>query len=300
MILPILAVILLILLLIGLFFAKIIVYPKRFGVQESYDIEKNNQKLIEDEYQSWAREEINISSRFGYSLAGIYFPIPGSKRCVVLSHGITYTRYGSVKYMSIFRKLGFNILIYDLRYHGSSGGKNTTFGFYEKHDLATLFDWLEEREGPDIVIGTHGESMGAAISLQHAAIDSRVAFVVEDCSYSDLPGQIAYRLKVEYHLGRFPALYLASLGCKILTGIYFHQVSPLQDVARINVPVLFIHGAEDDYIPPGMARKLYEAKVQGARQLYLAPQAAHAEAYWKNQDEYSQIVEQFLIVNKII
>ena len=147
MILPVLAIILLVLLLIGLMFARIVVYPKRFGVQETYNIEKDNQKLVEAEYQSWEKEEFNIPSRFGYSLACIYFPIQGSKRCVVLSHGITYTRYGSVKYMGIFRKLGFNILIYDLRHHGNSGGKNTTFGFYEKHDLATLFDWLEQREG---------------------------------------------------------------------------------------------------------------------------------------------------------
>ncbi len=300
MILPVLAIILLVLLLIGLMFARIVVYPKRFGVQETYNIEKDNQKLVEAEYQSWEKEEFNIPSRFGYSLACIYFPIQGSKRCVVLSHGITYTRYGSVKYMGIFRKLGFNILIYDLRHHGNSGGKNTTFGFYEKYDLATLFDWLEKREGQGILIGTHGESMGAAISLQHAAIDPRVAFVVEDCSYSDMPAQIAYRLKVEYHLGRFPFFYLASLGCKILTGMYFHQVSPLRDVAMIGAPVLFIHGAEDDYIPPTMAKKLCEAKVKGVRQLYLAPNAAHAEAYWKNQAEYSQIVQQFIIVNKII
>jgi hypothetical protein len=49
-----------------------------------------------------------------------------------------------------------------------------------------------------------------------------------------------------------------------------------------------------------MAEKLYEAKINGARQLYLAPQAGHAEAYWKNQVEYTQIVQQFLIDNKII
>ena len=300
MILPILGIILVLLLLIGLMFARIVVYPRRFGVEESYNIEKDNGKLVEAEYQSWEKEEFNLPSRFGYSLACIYFPIQGSKRCVVLSHGITYTRYGSVKYMKIFRQLGFNILIYDLRHHGNSGGKNTTFGFYEKYDLATLFDWLEQREGQGILIGTHGESMGAAISLQHAAMDPRVAFVVEDCGYSDLPGQIAYRLKVQYHLGRFPVFYLASLGSKILTGMYFHQVSPLRDVARISAPVLFIHGAEDDYIPPSMAEKLYEAKINGARQLYLAPQAAHAEAYWKNQAEYTQIVQQFLIDNKII
>lgn len=64
-------------------------------------------------------------------------------------------------------------MIYDLRHHGDSGGPNTTFGYYEKEDFKTIVDWVEERLDKDAIIGTHGESMGAAISIQQAAIDKR-------------------------------------------------------------------------------------------------------------------------------
>jgi uncharacterized protein len=286
--------------IIGLIFARIVIYPKRFGVHETYEIEKEKGKINETEYQSWKKEEIQLKSEYGYWIYGLYFPIDSSTRSVILSHGITYTLYGSVKYMKMFRDLGFNIFIYDLRHHGKSGGKNATFGFYEKFDLKTITTWLKEKVGLDTIIGTHGESMGAAISLQHAAIDPRIDFVIEDCSYSDLIELLSYRIKNDYHLNSFPIINIASFISHLLSGFAFEYVSPRKDVRLIEVPVLFIHGAEDDFIPVKMVQDLYENKTSGARKLYVAPNAAHAESYWNNQADYKRIVGEFLLENKII
>ena len=292
--------VLLILVWCGLIFAGRVVFPKRFGVLETYALEKEKGLLDDAEYQSWPKEELQIQSDFGYLLYGLYFPSAGSKRAVILSHGVTYTLYGSVKYMRIFRELGFNILIYDLRHHGQSGGKNTTFGFFEKHDLVRIVVWVAQRIGPGAVIGTHGESMGAAISMQHAAIDARVAFVVEDCGFSNLAELLAYRLKADYHLGKFPLLYLASFFSQLLTGMRFEQVMPIQAIAQVTAPVLFIHGAADDYTPPHMAQALYQEKQTGARGLYLAPKAGHAESYASDRAAYTQVVTDFLRANQLI
>lgn len=293
-------IILTVLALAGIIFARIVIYPKCFGYLETYEIEKNSGKLIEEEYQSWPKEEILLPSQFGYSIHGLYFPIEGSKRTIILSHGITYTLFGSVKYMPIFRNLGFNVLIYDLRRHGKSGGTYCTFGYYEKYDLMMLVSWVKEKTGADTVIGTHGESMGAVVSMLHAAIDPRVDFMVSDCGFTDLREQVAYRLKVEYRLGKFPLLYLASFFSKILSGMSFDQAAPIQVIDRVQIPVLFIHGAEDDYIPPQMALDLYEKKNKGARKLYLAPHSRHAESFWDHREEYTSIVTEFLRENKFV
>ena len=153
--------------LIGYGFAAQVVFPKRFGFEETYEIEKGKGRLNEKEYQSWMKEEVILQSQFGYSIYGLYFPTEGSNKVIVFSHGITYTLFGSVKYMKIFQKLGFNLFLYDNRYHGKSGGKNSTFGYYEKYDLKVIVDWIQNKIGPNAMIGTHGESMGAAISTQN-------------------------------------------------------------------------------------------------------------------------------------
>ncbi len=119
-----------------MFFAAKVIYPKVLSLEETRLSEIENDRYDETEYNQWQREELTISSPFGYELACAYFPLEGAQKTVILSHGITWSRYGSIKYMPIFRKRGFNILIYDLRNHGLSGGKTTTFGLYEKFDSA--------------------------------------------------------------------------------------------------------------------------------------------------------------------
>jgi fermentation-respiration switch protein FrsA (DUF1100 family) len=285
--------------LIGYVFAAKVVYPKRFGFEETYEIEKEKGRLIEEEYQSWIKEEVILQSQFGYSIYGLYFPTEVSKKVIVFSHGITYTLFGSVKYMQIFRDLGFNIFIYDNRYHGRSGGKNSTFGYFEKYDLKMIVDWIQQKVGPNSVIGTHGESMGAAISIQHAAIDSRIKFIIEDCSFSDLWGQLKYRLKMDYHLPAFPFLYLANMMSKVLTGMDFHSISPKKDVQQIQTPMLFIHGEKDDFITVSMAYDLYENKVFGPKKIFIPNNAEHATSFWDNQIEYESVIREFLYENNI-
>jgi len=286
--------------LIGYVFAAKVVYPKRFGFVETHEIEKEKGRLIEEEYQSWIKEEVIIQSQFGYSIYGLYFPIEGSNKVIIFSHGITYTLFGSVKYMKIFQRLGFNIFIYDNRYHGKSGGRNSTFGYYEKYDLKMIVDWIQQKVGPNAVIGTHGESMGAAISIQHAAIDPRIKFIIEDCSFSDLWDQLKYRLKMDFHLPAFPFLYLANIMSKVLTGMDCHSISPKKDVQKIQAPMLFIHGEQDDFIPVSMAYELYENKVSGPKKIYILNNAEHATSFWDNQVEYESVIREFLFENQIV
>jgi uncharacterized protein len=268
--------------------------PRTFPYLKSYAIEVEQGKLVESEYLTWEKEELRLRSPFGYELSGTYFPLPGSQKTIIIVHGFTYTRMGAVKYMPIFRQRGYNVLIYDQRYHGLSGGANTTFGYYEKHDLKAMMDWAVQSLDNQGIVGTMGESLGAATCLQHAALDPRVAFVVADCGYADLYDQLVTRLRLDYHLPPFPLLPLASWMCRRWAGFSFRDVSPERDVALLEIPVMIIHGIQDDYIFAEHAQRLYAAKRKGLRKLYLVPDAGHAEAYWNNRAEYDRLVGEFL------
>jgi fermentation-respiration switch protein FrsA (DUF1100 family) len=278
----------------SVYLSTLVFLPKVLPVQKTYEIEVEKGKINQKEFQSWEKQDVCIPSPFGYQLQGLYFPIKHANRTIILTHGIKFSLYGMVKYMPLFRKRGFNILAYDLRNHGRSGGKNTTFGFYEKYDLKAVMDWAFDQIGPNGLVGTMGESMGAAISLQHAAIDPRTAFVISDCSFSDLTSQISYLLKVEFHLPQFPFIMLANLFCKLATGMSFNAVSPLKDVQSMETPVFFIHSLPDTYIPASMSVLLFGSKLHGQKKLYLSPDGDHAEAYWKNKEAYDSELSDFL------
>lgn len=245
-------------------------------------------------FDALPKEEVRLSSPSGYELRGWFVPAKrSSNRTVMLVHGVTRSRLASVKYVELFRRRGFNVFLYDHRRHGQSGGDYTTYGYFEKYDLQACVDWVVQHTGPDPVIGIHGESMGAATALQHAAIDNRVAFYIADCGYSDLAGQLAHRLKEEFRLPRNPIIPLVAALCRLRGRFRFRDVSPMEAMKRTETPVLFIHGEEDDYVPTDMSKAMFAAKP-GFKRLYLAPGANHAEAYMKNPGEYDRIVGAFL------
>ncbi len=285
----------LILVLAGVYFSNVILFPKTFGVQETYEIEVEGGKIDPEDFVRWPKEEVRLSSPHGYELFGIYVPAhQPTKRTVVFFHGITFSLYGMVKYATVFRDLGFNLLLVDHRNHGRSGGASTSFGFYEKDDARAWIDWVLDRHGPKAVVGTHGESFGAATALQHAAIDPRIAFCIADCSYANARDQFAYRLKQEYHLPAFPLIPISSLVTKVRAGFFYGDASPIVTIGEIEAPIFFIHGENDAYIPPEASIAMYEAKRKGARKLWLAPNADHAESYGKNRGAYAQEVRAFL------
>jgi pimeloyl-ACP methyl ester carboxylesterase len=287
-------VLLLVLVIGGIFFAAKVIYPKVIPIERTYQIELENNRFTEDEYQKWSKEDFFLNSPFGYPIACSFFPISGSSKTVVISHGITFSRYGMVKYMPLFRKHGFNILLYDLRNHGLSGGRNTTFGYYEKYDLQILVDWAFQKSGASGVVGTMGESLGAAVTLQHTSLDNRLAFAIADCAYADLSTLLEYRLKAEYRLPRFPLLNIAKLFCIIFAGLDFKKVSPIKCVEDVSTPIFWIHGQNDNYIPPRMSQDMFNAKKTGAKKIFIAPNAAHAESLIKNPGEYNRQIATFL------
>lgn len=278
---------------VSAFLAEIIIHPKRYSTEQTYSIERDTGKLVEDIFTQLPQEEVWIPSPYGYLLYGLYFPLEGAKKTVVICHGFTYTLFGSVKYMDIFRKRGFNILLYDHRYHGRSGGKNCTFGYYEKNDLKVVVDWVYQHCGDTCEVGIHGESMGAGIALQYAAIDERPRWLIADCGFSDLKKLLRIRLKMDYHLPSFPFLALADWFCRLQTGACMNQISPLATIDQVHIPILFIHGDCDRYIPKEMSMDMY-ARKPGDKAIYIAPEAGHADSYWKNRIAYDKIVGDFI------
>jgi fermentation-respiration switch protein FrsA (DUF1100 family) len=242
-------------------------------------------------------EKVFISSRFGYKMAGIYVTnARRSENTIILVHGRAMDKWNSMEqYSKLFFRLGFNVLAYDCRAHGESGGKDITFGFYEKFDLDSWVDFVKSKN-PKGIIGIHGESMGAATALQHSELNEKskkVCFYISDCSYSDLRQLFKYILKRDYNLPSFPLLDYASFVSFFRSGFTFDQVSPIRAIKSVKVPILFIHGGKDDYVPTEMSKELFETK-SGKKELWLVPNAGHAKSISIDPAGYQKTVEYFV------
>lgn len=259
-----------------------------------FNREKEAGRLNPDEFDSMPKREILIPSSFDYHLKAIVVEPHDTNQYMIFSHGVTENKLNSVKYMNLFIQRGFNAVIYDHRRHGESGGKTTSYGYYEKFDLKTIVDWLKLDRGPDLLLGIHGESMGAATMLLYAGmIDDGADFYIADCPFSDFREQLAYRLKAEMRLPPKLLLPVADLFIQMRQKYSLRDVAPIKVIEHITKPILFIHSKKDDFILPSMTEALYDKK-KGPKKLFMAENGVHAQSLNENKQDYEKVIDEFL------
>jgi alpha-beta hydrolase superfamily lysophospholipase len=200
---------------------------------------------------------------------------------VVYLHGVGDNRTSSIRIADHYVPRGFDVLAYDSRAHGESGGEACTYGYHEKRDLARV---LEGAEGPVVLLGT---SLGAAVALQAAAEHLPIAAVISVATFSDLRTVARERAPFFASKGNIEdAFRLAEASANFRVD----EVSPLAAAPRIVVPVFLIHGAADGETPPAHSSRVFAALASANKRLMLVPGAHHNNALtpaaWKEIDAW--------------
>ncbi|WP_164462080.1 alpha/beta hydrolase [Bacillus sp. FJAT-42376] len=279
---------------IPLYFSNLIIFPRKVEYKETYALGVKSGEINPDHFHKIDKEELFIDSRHGYQIHGMFFPVENSRKAVIIAHGITWSLFGSFKYVEMFHKRGYHVLLCDHRYHGLSGGNHTSFGYFEKDDLRAWVDYLYGTLGNDALIGLLGESLGAASSLQYIKEDSRVGFCIADCPFSDLTALMRLRLALDFKIRFSPLILLTSFVTKIRYGWGFREISPIREMEKVETPILFIHGKDDGFIPLQMSLDLFRKKRKGKKRLYLVEKAGHAQAFLTDRKKYEERVFDFL------
>ena len=195
-------------------------------------------------------------------------------------------------------ELNYNILLPDLQYHGYSEGDAIQMGWFDRYDVEKWAEFAHETFKDDFMV-VHGVSMGAATVMMMSGDDlpPYIRAFVEDCGYASVWDQLALNLKDSFHLPPFPLLNSASTVTKHRYGWSFKEASSVNQLAKCERPMLFIHGDADDFVPFSHLQKNYDAKVKGYKEMWVAKGAVHANSYAKYPKEYTQHVRDFL--NKV-
>ncbi|MER1999056.1 MAG: alpha/beta fold hydrolase [Lysinibacillus sp.] len=256
--------------------------------------ETKAKRFDQDWFNACPKNIIAVESKNGYMLSGIYLKPLTTSDTIIICHGVTENKFNSIKYARMFEKMGFNTVVYDHRRHGETGGKTTSYGYYEKLDLQQIVVYVREQIGPHAKLGIHGESMGAATTLLYAGdVADEADFYIADSAFSDFQQLLFCIMKNSISVEIKPAVYVTDILLRLRDGYTSKQISPIAATPNIIKPVLFLHNKFDTFIPASMSEDLFAAKV-GDKMLHLFDVGDHTQAYNETPDEYEKVVNTFL------
>ncbi|MBQ4150793.1 MAG: alpha/beta hydrolase [Clostridia bacterium] len=249
-----------------------------------------------DLYKTLDKEDVWIKSEEGIDLHGEIIRNGASKKVIIEAHGFrSKPQHDFIAAMPYFYKQGFNFLLIDHRAHGKSGGEYITYGVYERYDLRRWVDFVIEKFGDDVEILLHGISMGASTVLMASALDmpNNVKAIIADCGFTS-PHDIFVRvLDYSFHAKPFPLLNLASERAKRKANFDFKGASTLDAMAKNTIPVLFVHGEDDDFVPIEMTEANYEV-CKAEKSFVRIKGAMHACSYLIEKETCEKAMDIFL------
>jgi uncharacterized protein len=197
-----------------------------------------------------------------------------AKATIVHVHGIGGFKESKIPFAKLLAQEGYNVLIYDQRAHGKSGGLYCTFGEYEKKDLSKMIDSVLKKF-PNIPIGIHGSSMGGAVALQSLEFDTRIKFGIIESTFNRLENVV-----VEYGRDyfKFRSHWLAKrVLSKAAVIAKFHpfSINPVESCRNIEQPILMVHGEIDDKIPIAFNKENFAALKSPDKEFFTVEGANH-------------------------
>ena len=277
-------------------------YADRSIPQEEYPLPKGEAyEPYREQMVQWIKEtrqmphqDVEITSFDGLKLRGRYYEFSPNAPVELMFHGY---RGSSEQDLSggvqrCFR-VGHSALVVDQRACGRSEGNKITFGILESRDCHSWISFACQYFGPERKLILCGISMGAATVMMAAGkpLPSNVIGVLADCGYTS-PKEIICEVIRQMKLPSVVCYPFVRLAARLLAGFDLEQDSPLEAVARCQVPMIFFHGEGDDFVPCEMSRRNYAA-CNARKELITIPGAGHGLAYAVQPQQYLQALRDF-------
>ncbi len=239
-------------------------------------------------------EPLRVEVEPGLLLSGFLFRSPGEARGVVVyHHGIWDACRPRLRLAPLLLPAGFDVVMYDSRGHGESGGRYCTYGFHESADLSLVLDELGRRGCPVSQTAVVGHSMGAATAVYAASVDRRIRAVVMESCYRDL--RTAIRDYARLWCPCIPELLIRQAETRAArkAGFDLDALSPLAHMSKLDIPVLIVQGTADRRIKPAYAQEHFEATPE-PRELYWIEGARHGRVWHEGGKVYEEKLRSWL------
>ncbi|HTU22274.1 MAG TPA: alpha/beta hydrolase [Gemmataceae bacterium] len=237
-------------------------------------------------------EDVRFSTADGVELAAWLIPHPYPRGNLIFCHGHGRNRGHVAALLPTFHALGLNVLAFDFRGHGDSGGHTSTFGFLEVEDLLAAEAYLRGR-CPDQPLLLAGISLGAAVSLQALPRLPDVRGVWSEGAFARFGNAVDYKFSALPNFLRAPLIgsycVLGWLECRL----WVPSVNPLDCLDGLTPPIFFCHGERDQLVPLREGQMLY-TRYGGTKRYWWVAGASHYNVRQRHRKEYLDRLRSFL------
>ncbi len=270
--------------------------PKKRRLLSEKKINNENVSKLVNELLSYPYEDVYVRSYDGTMLFGRYYHINDGAPVHIMLHG--YRGFAEIDFCGgayVARELGHNILLVDMRGHGKSSGCQTCFGIKERFDAVCLANYVYERFGNEVPIFLNGTSMGGNTVLMASELNlpKTVVGIIAEGSFSSPSAVINHTIKmhkIPKILFPYTTTVIASL---LFCGFNLRASSPIKAVKVNTLPILLMHGTNDDVVPYEMATEIYNASASEHKTLCTFEGAGHVLCYVSNPELYKSSFTSF-------
>ena len=249
--------------------------------------------------QGILRDTMVYSQLNGNKIHACYVPAAdpaNAEGTAIVVHGYGDNHYVFLYLVRMYRDdFNYNVLFPDLQYHGYSEGTHAQMGWFDRYDVEQWAEVAHNVFHNDFTV-LHGVSMGGATVMMASGDELKpyIKAIVEDCGYSSVVAQFRGNLRDTFPFIPPDILQSASLVTKNKYGWSFWEASSVKQLEKSTLPILFIHGDADDFVPVKHVYKNYKAKKTGYKELWICPGAVHANSFQKDTAGYKAHVSGFL------
>ena len=246
-------------------------------------------------------ESVRYPTKNNKKLYGWWVPAPKDKMStastIILVHGWNRNVGRMMPYIKALNPVGYNLLVFDSRNHGSSDPDEFSSMPKFAEDIIASVNFLEKK--PEInldSLSVVGLSMGGAASIYAASKDKRISKVITVGAFAN-PANVMKREIQRKHIPYFPVIWMFFKYVQYKIGTSFEAIAPINNIGKVNAKILLIHGELDDVVPVENAQSMEIAGNQSTIKLWTIPGKGHSDCheysdFWKRLKEFLESLEQ--------
>lgn len=269
---------------------------KKYSESPEMEVFTKRREEAAEKLEKSSCETIKIIAHDGINLVGHWHTCENAKRIIIAMHGWRSSWIKDFGIISDFlHKNGCNVLYVEQRGQNNSGGEYMGFGLVERYDCLDWIKWVNQEEFEGLPIYLCGVSMGASTVLMTAGFDlpENVHGVIADCGYTSPHAIWKHVAEKSLHLHYDELMSeIAEDICRSKIQIGPKDYSCTEALKQCKVPILFIHGTDDNFVPVEMAYENYKA-CTAPKHIFIVPGAMHGMSYIVDKEGYEKMVEQF-------